>query len=46
MDAELLGGLRVVIGSSMIDGSVKRRLEELRARLLKVPLATTVSREV
>jgi len=46
VDAELLGGLRVVIGSSMIDGSVKRRLEELRARLLKVPLATTVSREV
>jgi hypothetical protein len=30
----------------MIDGSVKRRLEELRARLLKAPLATTESREV
>lgn len=49
VDAELLGGLRVVIGSRMIDGSVKRRLEELRARLLKAPLAvtaTTESREV
>lgn len=48
VDAELLGGLRVVIGSSMIDGSVKRRLEELRARLLRAPLtmtATTESRE-
>ena len=41
VDPELLGGLRVVIGSNMIDGSVKRRLEELRARLLKAPLAAT-----
>ena len=38
VDAELLGGLRVVIGSRMIDGSVKRRLEELRARLLRAPM--------
>lgn len=38
VDAELLGGLRVVIGSRMIDGSVKRRLDELRARLLRVPV--------
>lgn len=38
VDAELLGGLRVRIGSRMIDGSVKRRLDELRARLLKVPV--------
>jgi F-type H+-transporting ATPase subunit delta len=43
VDAELLGGLRVVIGSRMFDGSVKRRLEELRARLLKAPLATTAT---
>lgn len=38
VDAELLGGLRVVIGSHMIDGSVRRRLDELRARLLAVPV--------
>ncbi|HZL98798.1 MAG TPA: ATP synthase F1 subunit delta [Planctomycetota bacterium] len=39
VDAELLGGLRVVIGSQMIDGSVARRLDELRARLLQAPVA-------
>jgi len=39
VDAELLGGLRVVIGSQMIDGSLRRRLDELRARLLQAPVA-------
>jgi F-type H+-transporting ATPase subunit delta len=38
VDAELLGGLRVLIGSRMIDGSVKRRLDELRVRLLAAPV--------
>jgi F-type H+-transporting ATPase subunit delta len=36
--AELLGGLRVVLGSKMIDGSVRRRLEQVRERMLRVPL--------
>jgi len=35
---ELLGGLRVVLGSRMIDGSVRRRLEQVRERLLRAPL--------
>ncbi len=39
VSAELLGGLRVVVGSRMIDGTVARRLERMQARLLAVPLA-------
>ena len=32
------GGLRVIIGSSMIDGSLKRSLEMLQDSMLSVPL--------
>ena len=32
-DPELLGGLRVLIGSRMYDGSLKRRLDDLTAHL-------------
>jgi F-type H+-transporting ATPase subunit delta len=38
---DLMGGLRIVLGSRMIDGSLKRRLEKMRERLMDVPLAAT-----
>jgi len=38
LDADLIGGLRVVIGSRMLDGSVTARLERMRARMLAAPL--------
>jgi len=37
--ADLVGGFRVTVGSSMIDATVQGRLEDLRDRLLTVPLA-------
>jgi F-type H+-transporting ATPase subunit delta len=33
LDAELLGGVQVVIGNKVIDGSVRKRLEDLREKL-------------
>jgi len=33
LDARLLGGVQVTMGNKIIDGSVKRRLEELREQL-------------
>jgi len=33
LDASLLGGIQVIIGNTVIDGSVKRRLEDLREKL-------------
>lgn len=39
LDESLLGGLRVVVGSQMIDGSLRRRLQNLENTLLRVPLA-------
>ncbi|GJM20559.1 MAG: ATP synthase subunit delta [Planctomycetota bacterium] len=39
VDPDLLGGLRVTIGSKMIDGSLKRRLETIQDSLLNAPLA-------
>lgn len=39
VEPSLLGGLRVIIGSRMIDGSLKRRLEMLQQRMLSAPLA-------
>jgi F-type H+-transporting ATPase subunit delta len=38
VEPELVAGLRVVVGSRMIDGTVKTRLERLRTALLAVPL--------
>lgn len=38
-DADLLGGIQVMIGNTLIDGSIKNRLEELRARLMKAKVA-------
>lgn len=36
LDGSLLGGVQVVIGNTIIDGSVKKRLEGLRERLTTV----------
>ena len=36
LDGSLLGGVQVVIGNTIIDGSVKKRLEGLRERLTRV----------
>lgn len=36
---DLVGGFRVTVGSSMIDATVQGRLEDLRDRLLTVPLS-------
>jgi F-type H+-transporting ATPase subunit delta len=38
VEPELVAGLRVVVGSRMIDGTVKTRLERMRAALLAAPL--------
>jgi len=38
IEPELIAGLRVVVGSRMIDGSLPTRLERMRAALLAVPL--------
>jgi F-type H+-transporting ATPase subunit delta len=40
LDDKLLGGLRIVLGSRMIDGSLARRLDALRQRLLAAPLGS------
>jgi len=34
LDGSLLGGVQVVIGNTIIDGSVKKRLDELRDKLI------------
>ncbi|MDD5731008.1 MAG: ATP synthase F1 subunit delta [Candidatus Omnitrophica bacterium] len=36
LDGDLLGGIQVVIGNKVIDGSVRRQLEELKEKLLAV----------
>ncbi|MCX5698540.1 MAG: ATP synthase F1 subunit delta [Candidatus Omnitrophica bacterium] len=36
LDGSLLGGVQVVIGNTIIDGSVKKRLAELRDKLITV----------
>ncbi len=33
-DAQLLGGIQVIIGNTILDGSVRRRLEDLREKLM------------
>ncbi len=33
LDASLIGGVQVTVGNTVIDGSVKRRLEELREKI-------------
>lgn len=36
LDPSLLGGVQLVIGNTVIDGSVKRRMEELRAKVKQI----------
>lgn len=36
LDGSLLGGVQVVIGNKIIDGSVKKRLDDLREKLITV----------
>ncbi|MDO8662146.1 MAG: ATP synthase F1 subunit delta [Candidatus Omnitrophota bacterium] len=36
LDASLLGGVQVIIGNTIIDGSVRRRLDDLKEKLLTV----------
>ncbi|MBI4706644.1 MAG: ATP synthase F1 subunit delta [Candidatus Omnitrophica bacterium] len=36
LDGSLLGGLQVIIGNTVIDGSVKRRLVDLKEKLMTV----------
>lgn len=36
LDGDLLGGVQVVIGNTVIDGSVRRRIQDLRERLQTV----------
>jgi F-type H+-transporting ATPase subunit delta len=36
LDGSLLGGVQVVIGNTIIDGSVKKRLQELREKMTAV----------
>lgn len=38
LDGSLLGGVQVVIGNTTIDGSVKKRLDELREKLIAVKM--------
>ena len=33
LDGSILGGVQVIIGNKILDGSVKRRLEELREKI-------------
>jgi F-type H+-transporting ATPase subunit delta len=36
LDGSLLGGIQVTIGNKLIDGSVRKRLDELKEKLLTV----------
>ena len=38
VDPELIGGLRMIVDSRVIDGSTKSRLERLRRHLLAQPV--------
>ncbi len=39
LDGTLLGGIQVIIGNTVIDGSVRRRIGELKEKLMAVRLA-------
>jgi len=39
LDGDLLGGVQVIIGNTIIDGSVKKRLDDLREKLTTVRMA-------
>jgi F-type H+-transporting ATPase subunit delta len=39
LDPDLLGGMQIVIGNRIIDGSVRNKLNELKRKLLKVQVS-------
>lgn len=39
LDASLLGGIQVTVGNTIIDGSVRRRLDELRDKLKTIRIS-------
>lgn len=39
LDGSLLGGVQVIFGNTIIDGSVRRKLDDLRQRLMSVRVA-------
>jgi len=39
LDPDLLGGVKVTIGNTVIDGSVRRRLEDLKEKLMAVKVS-------
>ena len=39
MDSSLLGGIEIIIGNKVIDGSVRRRLEDLKEKLMSLRVA-------
>ena len=36
LDADILGGVKVITGNTVLDGSVRKRLDDLRERLMNV----------
>lgn len=40
-DADILGGVRIKVGNTIFDGSVRRRLEELKEKLLRINIEGT-----
>jgi len=45
VEDSLLGGMRIFLGSRMIDGSVRGRLESLTEQMLRAPLVAAASNE-
>lgn len=45
VEAALLGGMRIFLGSRMIDGSVRGRLESLTEQMLSAPLAAAANED-
>lgn len=39
LDLDMLGGARVIIGNKILDGSIKKRLEDLKRKLLAAKVA-------
>jgi F-type H+-transporting ATPase subunit delta len=43
VDPEIVGGLVLRVGQSVVDGSVRHRIEELRERLRAAPVDTATA---
>lgn len=39
LDASLLGGVQVIIGNKIIDGSIRRRLDDLKEKLMAIQVS-------